>query len=245
MVNMIRNDLTTFEHGVNGGKAICINRLINEAIADGYTGVVTAGSRTSPQIEIVSTMCMARNISCDIFVPKGQPTKILQFIEKATNATVHTSNAGYTSTATGQAKKFADDNNLFYIPFGCECYENIEEIFNVLKKHNYPEMKHLIVPIGSGTAFVGVINALNKLGRTDVKVTGVQVGMEPQKIIDKFMTPDNEVTYEIVKSEYDYKDFYPNPILDGVELDPQYEAKCIPFLKDGDYLWIVGKRLVI
>lgn len=28
----------------------------------------------------------------------------------------------------------------------------------------------------------------------------------------------------------------------NVELDKIYEAKCIPFLKEGDLLWIVGKR---
>ena len=31
--------------------------------------------------------------------------------------------------------------------------------------------------------------------------------------------------------------------IDGLELDEIYEAKCIPFMRDGDMLWIVGKKL--
>ena len=54
---------------------------------------------------------------------------------------------------------------------------------------------------------------------------------------------DPNIDYEIVKSELDYykepKDF----IIDGVELDKTYEAKCLPYIESNDCLWIVGKRL--
>lgn len=244
MIQYVRNDLVTFTNGVNGGKAICIKRLLDEAISDGYKGVVTSGSRTSPQIEIVSQMTKELGLTCDIFVPKGQPTNILKFIEENTDAVIHTSNAGYTSTATGQAKKYCIEHNLAYIPFGCECYENLECIYKVMMELPLDTYKRIVVPIGSGTAFVGIVNALNQLEHTEIEVLGVQVGMDPQKTIDKFMVPYNEVKYTIVKAEQDYKEFYPNPVIDGIELDPQYEAKCIPFLKEDDTLWIVGRRLI-
>ena len=49
--------------------------------------------------------------------------------------------------------------------------------------------------------------------------------------------------YTIVKSDLDYEKEAKIFNIGNVELDKIYEAKCLPFLRDGDLLWIVGKRL--
>jgi hypothetical protein len=40
----------------------------------------------------------------------------------------------------------------------------------------------------------------------------------------------------------DYHQHAPVAALGGLELDPVYEAKCLPFLRPGDLLWVVGRR---
>lgn len=244
-INFIRNDLTTFEGGTNGGKAICINRLLNEGVSQGYKSFVTSGSRTSPQLEIISTLCKYRNLECHIFIPKGKDTKTLEYIRNNTNAIIHESNANYQNTANAQAQKFVMQSiDKYYIPFGCECWENLDEIYKVLEKLNLPNVpSRIVVPIGSGTTFCGVINALTKLNLTNISVLGVQVGMKPDKTIERFMNTLTPIHYEIVQSELDYKTLPEVTTIEGVDLDSQYEAKCIPFLKENDYLWIVAKRL--
>ena len=64
-----------------------------------------------------------------------------------------------------------------------------------------------------------------------------------EDFMDDYISDAQNIDYEIVKSELDYykepKDF----IIDGVELDKTYEAKCLPYIEPNDCLWIVGKRL--
>ena len=64
-----------------------------------------------------------------------------------------------------------------------------------------------------------------------------------EDFMDDYIIDAQNIDYEIVKSELDYykepKDF----IIDGVELDKTYEAKCLPYIEPNDCLWIVGKRL--
>ena len=232
--------------GVNGGKSRSAYQLIMQGVNLGFNTFVTAGSRMSPQCEIVSKICESLNLKCHLFMPKGKNTSVLNNIQNNKNSYIHQCKVGYNSVICHHAVEFAKLNNYFYIPFGMECSENIE-----ITKHqvrNIPEnVKRIVIPCGSGMSMISVLKGLDFYGMFDKKVIGVQVGKNPIGNLNKFMCNSNNIfsniEYEIVKSNIDYHQKAKQTSFCGIELDPIYEAKCIPFLQKGDLLWIVGKRL--
>lgn len=232
--------------GVKGGKSRAAYQLITQAIEQGYKTIVTAGSRMSPQCEIVSAICNDLSLSCHLFMPQGKDTSVLENIKNNTSAIVHRCKVGYNSVICYEANKWASENKAFYVPFGMECVENIEitkhEVQNIPK-----EVKRIIVPCGSGMSMISVIKGLEYYGMTDKKVVAIQVGKDPTKNLKKFLGDKNSLfntlNYEIKKSQLDYHEKPIQTTFCGIELDPIYEAKCVPFLRKGDLLWIVGKRL--
>jgi 1-aminocyclopropane-1-carboxylate deaminase/D-cysteine desulfhydrase-like pyridoxal-dependent ACC family enzyme len=233
-------------HGVRGGKSRSAYQIILKALDSGYKDFVTAGSRMSPQCEIVSCICEQMGLNAHLFMPSGKETSVIGNINKNKNSVIHKTKVGYNSVICHHAEVFAKENNYYYIPFGMECLENIE----ITKKQvqNIPEqVKHIVMPCGSGMSMISVIKGLNEYRRFDVSVTGVIVGKSPDNAFKRFLQNNlfetNMVEYNFVHSQNKYDEMPSVTCIDGVELDPVYESKCIPFVNDGDLLWIVGKRL--
>lgn len=232
--------------GVKGGKSRAAYHLIQQGLSQGFKDFVTAGSRMSPQCEIVSAICEHLGIKCHLFMPSGKETSVLTNISKNVNSIVHKCEVGYNSVICSRAEKFAKENGYFYIPFGMECSENVE----ITKKQvqNIPnDVNRIIIPCGSGMSLISVVKGLECYDRNNVKVVGVQVGKDPTYNLNKFLGYKDSLfdthNYDIVKSKLDYHQTPSTTIFCGIELDPIYEAKCIPFMQKGDLLWIVGKRL--
>lgn len=233
--------------GVKGGKSRAAYQLIQRGINEGFVEFVTAGSRMSPQCEIVSTICENLGIKCHLFMPSGKETSVLSNINANHNSIIHKCEVGYNSVICSRAEKFAKENGFFYIPFGMECLENIEITKHQVK--NMPsDVKRIIITCGSGMSLISVVKGLEFYNMANVKVVGIQVGKDPTRNLNKFLGYKNNlfgnaVDYSIIKSPLEYHQVPNITTFCGIGLDPIYEAKCIPFLEKGDLLWIVGKRL--
>ena len=238
-----RDDMFTV-CGVNGGKARAAYHIIQDAINKGFNSFVTAGSRMSPQCEIVSAICESLHVSCHLFMPQGKETSIIRNIKHSDFSTIHRTKVGYNSVLLHDAKAFAYEHKHYYIPFGMECEENIEVTKHQVK--NIPDdVKRIVIPCGSGMSMISVIKGLQYYSMFDKNLVGVVVGKNPQKTFDRFLGGlFNEVTikYDFVRSEQRYDEQAKKQAIYGLELDPIYESKCIPFLHSGDLLWVVGKR---
>lgn len=237
-------------YNVRGGKARSAYMLIRNGIEKGYKKFVTAGSRFSPQCEIVSYLCQGLGLKNYLFMPKGKETSVIEHINQNNLSTIFRTNAGYNNVICSYAKKYAEENNCFYIPFGMECQENIE-----ITKHqvqNIPkEVKRIVMPVGSGMSFISVLSGLYYYKMYDKEIVGVSVGKDVTKNLKKYLPCEyfgelfnnvQKIKYTIIKSELDYEEFAPVYNIGNVELDRVYEAKCLPYIKTGDLLWIVGKR---
>ena len=104
----------------------------------------------------------------------------------------------------------------------------------------------IVVPVGSGMTLAGILNGLSRFWPNRVySVLAVRVGADPSKRLERWAPglwrPAN-VEVEWVKSDLDYHHPAPQHSLEGVPLDPHYEAKCLPFLRPNDLLWVVGRR---
>lgn len=208
-------------------------------LAQGAKGLVTAGSRQSPQVNIVAHIARRLGIPCQVHVPSGGLTPELVAAKDA-GAEIVQHKAGYNSVIVARCREAAERLGWREIPFGMECEEAV--LATSKQVANIPEgVSRLVVPVGSGMSLSGILRGLQEAGR-DLPVLGISVGADPSKRLDKWAPAGWRSRVELVRSDLDYHDAVHGARLGGLLLDPIYEAKCLPFLRDGDCLWVVGRR---
>jgi hypothetical protein len=121
-----------------------------------------------------------------------------------------------------------------------ECREAVEQTAGQVPARFPKEVRRIVIPVGSGMSLAGLLQGLSERGLA-LPVLGVRVGADPSKRLDRY-APGWRERVELVQSDLDYRQEAPETRLGALELDPIYEAKCLPFLKDGDLLWVVGIR---
>ena len=229
-----RDDL--FEYcGVNGGKVRTAKILCEKAI----NGITSAGSRSSPQIKIISHISNYLGLPFNAHTTLGELGDNLKECKKFNNVNIIQHQYGYNSVIIKRAKDNAQELNYTYIPFGMERKEAIGQTKGQVKNIPFREIKRIVVPVGSGMTFCGIANGLYEL-KIDIPLIGISVGANPLKRLQKYLP----LFYKNYKIEYS-EEKYSTKILEskfmGVDLHPIYEAKCIPFIKEKDLFWIVGK----
>ncbi len=126
-----------------------------------------------------------------------------------------------------------------------KCTENIDLISKQCA--NIPlNVDRIVVPIGSGVTFCGVLKGLMDFKRFNVKVLGVETGADSSKFIANNLPFMNEISFDIKiyredlspSKRYEAKSY--RSIGNGLKLNPLYEGKCFDFLQQGDLMWIVG-----
>lgn len=226
--------------GVRGGKSRSAYQVIVGLIENGYKTIVTAGSRQSPQCEIVSFICESLGVDCVLFMPYGGDTSVISNIRGNRHTRIEQVRPGYNNVIVARAREYAENRGCGYVPFGMECEENVyvtsKQVVNIPN-----EVERLVVPVGSGMSLSSIITGLTEQGRTDLPILGVRVGKDPSKILEKYAFGLDLFNFSLVQSRYAYH----TPVdawVGDVNLDPIYEAKCVPFLERGDLLWVVGHR---
>lgn len=241
-----RDDLYVSPAGLApGGKARTCYALAMEFKKQGLVGLVTAGSRSSPQVNIVAQIGAALRMPVRVHTPAGAPgPEVLAAIEAGADRLEH--KAGYNSVIVKRAEDDAKALGWGLIPFGMECEEavlqtskQVDSLMEILNK-----FKRVVVPVGSGMSLCGVLRGMGRLGLLSrVPVLGVTVGADPAKRLDRYAPVLWRFAsgLELRPSSTDYHkkvEAYLGPI----KLDPVYEAKCLEYLEPGDLFWIVGIR---
>jgi hypothetical protein len=208
-------------------------------LAQGAQGLVTAGSRSSPQVNIVAQVARKLGIPCRVHTPQGELSPEVRMAQAA-GAEVVQHKAGYNNVIIARAREDAAETGWREIPFGMECHAAIHATAGQVA--NLPDdIERIVVPVGSGMSLAGILHGLKQRG-LDVPVVGVRVGADPVGRLDEYAPADWRDMVTLVESGLDYHDSAPVTDLHGLRLDPIYEAKCLPHLQDGDLLWVVGIR---
>lgn len=224
--------------GVRGGKARTCWQL-----SQGAKGLVTAGSRSSPQINIVAHIAKELGVPCRAHCPLGELGNELLEAQKL-GALIIQHKAGYNSVIIARANEDALKTGYTNIPFGMSCSEAVkqtsEEFYSI--EPYLRKIKRIVMCVGSGMSLCGVIKGAIDLG-VDVPIVGIQVGADPTKRIEQYAPTfyAQKCSVEIIESKYNYDDEVSLSV-GNITLDPIYEAKVVPYLKDGDLFWIVGRR---
>lgn len=223
--------------GSRGGKVrTCLALMAQPDV----TGVVTAGSRHSPQVNIVATIAARLGLPCRIHVPSGDTTPELAAAAAAGSDVVQHS-PGYNNVIIKRARDDAEALGWLNIPFGMECPEAVNQTARQTENIATVTPTRIVVPVGSGMSLAGILTGLANHGNT-TPVVGVVVGADPTDRLDTYAPHDWRNMVTLVESTYDYADHHPAPFLGDLDLDPVYEAKCLPHLEPGDLLWVVGRR---
>lgn len=232
-----RDDLFTVA-GVSGGKArTCW------ALAQGAPGLVTAGSRFSPQVNIVAHIARHLGIPCAVVTPTGKPGPEVEGAIAAGAEHVAVT-PGYNGVICKRAKDLAKERRWTYIPFGMECSEAVKQTAGQVGNVLDAQPKRIVIPVGSGMSFAGVLEGValaESYGFGSVPVLGVQVGADPSKRLNAYAPFFWPQMGRLVPSELPYDTRCEERVGD-LRLDPIYEAKCVRFLQPGDLLWVVGIR---
>ena len=218
---------------VCGGKARTCWHL-----AQGARGLVTAGSRYSPQIAIVASIAAKLGLPCHVHVPTGQSTPMIDLaISKGAEVIRHS--PGYNGVIVSRAREDAKTTGFTNIPFGMECEEAVVQTASQVA--NIPtDVKRLVIPVGSGMSLAGVLTGLRQ-HNLQIPVLGIVVGADPTKRLNKYAPLFWPTIVTLVKSRYDYSDSCSARIGD-ITLDGHYEAKCVEYVQPQDLFWIVGRR---
>lgn len=227
--------------GSRGGKVRTCVALAAQAKERGVPGLVTAGSRHSPQVNIVATVAQVLGLECRAHVPAGQDTPELAAAEAA-GAVLVRHRPGYNTVIVARAHADAKERRWAEIPFGMEHHEAVRQTaaeVRSLEKH-LPYVERIVVPVGSGMSAAGIVVGLRRIGSL-VPVLGVRVGADPAARLNRFVE-DWRQDLKLVTSALPYSQAAPETTWEGIELDPIYEAKCLPYLQAGDLFWIVGRR---
>ncbi len=228
-----RDDLFEFA-GVCGGKVrTCL------ALAQGAVGLITSGSRSSPQVNIVAHIAKSVGIPCRAHVPLGALSPELDRAREM-GAEIIQHPTGYNSVIVKRAKQdLVQHQGWTEIPFGMQCFEAVRQTANQVR--NIPATGRIVVPVGSGMSMAGILQGLHRFNRRN-RVLGVMVGADPRERLVTFGPMYSGRNSTLVVSGLPYQEEAKNTLLGDLCLDPIYEAKCLPFLEKGDIFWCVGIR---
>lgn len=206
--------------------------------------VVCGGFRSSTIFPIASAICKHYGLKCVCVTNAGSDTEEMATARK-NGAEIISCNTWHANDFRMTAMNYAVDNNAYLLPFNLTKLDAVLKIGKQVK--DIPEeIKQVVIPVGSGNNFVGVVYGLGLIGRTDVEVVGVQVGAPADEVVGmlKMISMQTKLPkYRIVVAPESYSTQVKVGVGD-VWLDPIYEAKCVQFI-DSDtptLFWIVGDR---
>jgi len=257
------------ENSINGGKvrqAVQLFDAIAEDVKNNHNGgVVTATSVHSPQGAIIAKIAQEHGLKCIVAVGGTKPetlyTHHLMRLTKSYGADIrNVAGHGMTTVIDARIKDtIIPETGYKLIKFAISLESNPEAIFDGVTEQvqNIPdELDNLVVPVGSGIQFTGIIRGLQKYNKKVKRVIGIAF-VDRRKNIDKYLDgfkyenfPEEVIEfpeYELYLTKYAYS----KPIWEKVGddlMDEIYEGKAHKWMRENidenekTLFWIVGRR---
>ncbi len=257
------------ENTINGGKvrqAVQLFDAISEDVKNNHNGgVVTATSIHSPQGAIIAKVAQEHGIKCIVAVGGTKPKTLhnhhLVKLTESYGAEVrNVAGHGMTSVIDARIKDtIIPETGYKLIKFAISLENNPEAIFDGVTEQvqNIPdELDNLIIPVGSGIQFTGILRGLKKYNKKVKRVIGVAF-VDRRKVIDGYLERFKYENFpeEVIEfSEYEMyltKHAYSKPIWEKVGddyMDEIYEGKAHEWMRENidenekTLFWIVGRR---
>jgi len=224
-------------NGARGGKVRAAYKLCQDS---GGAGVVTYGSRTSPQGAYTAAAARKVGVPCSYVTAHGAWTKEMQLTDNQ-GADVVQVKPGYLSQCCAEARRLASTTNREHVLLSMESKVAVNSTRGQVRNLPFDDIKRIVIVVGGGVSMCGVLWGLRDCGHGDMPVLGVKIGKDPIKIISKWAPDDWQRTVTLAEPTAAYHEMMPN-VWEDIVVDPYYEAKCLPYIEPGDLFWIVGVR---
>lgn len=228
--------------GVNGSKVRVYRHIVERENPEGLIGGI---ARVSPNHTWIAAVGKRYGLPVELHTAHGGYTEEMRVAEDL-GATIVQHKPGYMTQVRSEARKAAESRDRWLaLPLAGKSQVGhdlrVEQVESL--KQYEDEFTRVVVPVGSGFTVSGVLEGIDRYD-IDTEVLGVSVGIDPEETLDEYAPDDwrERDDFEIVTSELDYSDVPDETSLRGVELDPIYESKAIPFVEPGDLMWVVAIR---
>ncbi len=262
-----RDDLYVPFHDVplSGGKvrqSLCLLRDNYEYIRDECEGtVITATSVKSPQGIIVSRAAKEFGFRSILVVGATKEKTLSQnvMMNRALSFGCEIDSEakmGYENVLMSRIDSICKYHNYFVIKFGINLYNNTRAIVDSISNQvqNIPDdLDLLVVNIGSGITFGGILRGLTKYNKHPKKVIGIQIaGYDRRNTINQ-IAGDYYCDYEYIQDKtYPYSRMLKVMFSDKEYLDPIYESKAYNYMmknldteNNKTLFWIVGNSMFV
>lgn len=233
---LVKRDDLADECGVRGGKARTLGVICRHVVATGLRGVTIYASRNSVTPAALGAVCYAHGVRACVHTAASREPMSEAFLDAVRNGVdVVEHRPGYMSVLASRARAQAAADGYLMVELGLDFPPAVDETAKQVA--NLPhDMGRLVTAVGSGHMLEGILRGMEGLGLT-TPVLGVCVGKVPECIVNM----ETPIDVELITSEIEFSKKAPVVTLGELELNPYYEAKCIPHLKRGDLLWVVAK----
>lgn len=238
---LVKRDDLYLLGGSRGGKVRTCLALAEAALAGGAGGLVTAGARHSPQVNIVATVGAQLGLPVRVHVPAARGLTAELAAAVAAGAELVEHRPGYNTVIVARAREDAAARSWGLIPFGMEHPEAVTQTAGqVASLDTMPVPARIVVPVGSGMSAAGILSGLRQRG-WDIPLLGIVVGASPVRRLDIY-APGWRDQLELRPAGLPYGSPAPYPQLGDLALDAYYEGKCVTWLRADDLFWVVGRR---
>lgn len=258
---------------INGAKLRQLDYLVSNAAKAGYRSIVTGASILSPQLSMTAIVAQRYAMPCLIMVGGTKPETMVKKpnvqIALDAGADFEVGPVGY-NPALQQRVKYAEQaTGAYRVAYGITTHDDASDE-DLLGFHNVgaaqvpsipPQIKHLIVPFGSGNSATSALLGLSRLPHKP-RVTLVQIGPSKfewmQNRLERMGVHPGDLpeldVHVLHGVHYTYSDRQV-ATADGINFHPTYEGKIVYQLaryasryagwheRDGaTALWIVGSE---
>jgi 1-aminocyclopropane-1-carboxylate deaminase/D-cysteine desulfhydrase-like pyridoxal-dependent ACC family enzyme len=186
---------------------------IDDAKDKNFKGIVTSATKNSNAARILSYFCNEEKLKCTIIIPKLKELSSSFKIAKSYGSELIESKFCRTQYLDFLAKKYAKENNYYYLEQGCsnsflfDCYET-EGKYVI---NNYD---NVFITVGTGTIFGGLSKGLRN---KNIKCIGLSL-VKTEEQIKKFLK--KKFSFELINEKESIiqlpkqKNIIENPIFD-------------------------------
>jgi 1-aminocyclopropane-1-carboxylate deaminase/D-cysteine desulfhydrase-like pyridoxal-dependent ACC family enzyme len=209
------------------------------AILTGAKGCTTAGSRHSPMGARVARVAEHLGIPCRVHYASSKELSPEELDAQTHGAELVKHSVNYLTALRSKAREDAKRRGWVFVELGVESAEFVD-LSRKQVANCPPEAERVVIPVGTGMALAALLHGLDDYGRSELPVLGVVVGMQPEKWLKRWAPANWQSRVELVKAASPFSEPAEDRYLCGVLVDAHYEAKCLPFMREGDVLWSVA-----
>ena len=215
-----------------GGKARAI--LLLAQANKPLRGLVAACGAISTVMIAAGAVARHVGVPCRMYVPaRATPTPEMS-VARALGVGFEDIRPGYPAVVEARARAFAQKSRWLLLPFGLESETAVAATAAQVENLPWGKFSRIVIVAGSGVNLAGVLRGLEHR-ECFGKVLAVVVGRDPRQLVKRW-APEWHVDYKFALLGYG------TAVAEPGGFDPYYEAKALPFLEEGDLLWVVGRR---